>query len=120
VNARAREAMAKLHERDARVRREQETLEVVRRELRDLERFVQRDVDIIRDRIEEQDRLLATARGRFTRAKAEFDAAAADMENLSTKKNALTAHLTTILEENEARKLAHLEKIHSLLERAGQ
>jgi RAB6-interacting golgin len=100
-----------IQERFQRSQRETAVLKKVKGELFKLDNAVTSDVSILRDAIDQASREYTTAKRRYDAAEAEFVAAKLDLFKKSERKEMLTQHLYTIIQEVELRKAKRLEDL---------
>ena len=99
---------------------EAKKLQAVKDELARLDSLLNRDVTILRDKIEGADRQYTVARKRYETAEAEFVAAKLALHKASEAKELLSEHLCTIIQQNEVRKAEKLAELLKTLELEGQ
>jgi len=94
---------------------EASTLQSIQKELVKLDCLLAKDVEILRTKIEEATSHFSSAQKRYAKAEQEYVSAKLDLKLKSDKKDELTQHLFTIIQENELRKSKKLEELLSKL-----
>ena len=95
---------------------EAKKLQAVKEELARLDSLLNRDVAILRAKIEGADRQYTVTRKRYETAEAEFVAAKLALHKVSEAKELLSEHLCTIIQQNELRKSEKLAELLQTLE----
>ena len=99
---------------------EAKKLQEVKEELARLDGLLNRDVTILRAKIEGADRHYTSARKRYETAETEFVAAKLALHKASEAKELLSGHLCTIIQQNEVRKAEKLAELLKTLELESQ
>ena len=92
----------------------------VKESLAKLDSLLNRDVAILRAKIEEANRHYTAARKRYETAEAEFVAAKLALHKTTESKELLSEHLCTIIQQNEVRKSEKLAELLKTLKTEGQ
>eukprot|EP00794_Sanderia_malayensis_P015683 gene15683-17265_t len=104
-----------INERYKKAQAETCTLQNIQTELSHLDQLLANDVEILRHKIEEATICYSHAQKRYNKAEKEFVSAKLDLQVKSDRKDQLTQHLYTIIQENELRKAKKLEELMSKL-----
>ena len=99
---------------------ETKKLLAVKGELAKLDSLLNRDVAILRAKIEEADRQYTATRKRYDAAETEFVAAKLALHKASEAKELLSEHLCAIIQQNELRKSEKLAELLKTLELESQ
>ncbi|XP_039287070.1 RAB6-interacting golgin [Nilaparvata lugens] len=103
-------------DRARRTHEETKRLNEIEGELKKLDLLLSNDVAILRNQIESASLEFSEAQKRYDRAEKEFLDAKLDMFNKKERKELLTSHLCTIIEQNEMRKAKRLSDLMMKLE----
>ena len=95
-------------------------LQAVKGELEKLDSLLNRDVAILRAKIEDADRQYTATRKRYDTAETEFIAAKLALHKASEAKELLSEHLCAIIQQNELRKSEKLAELLKTLELESQ
>ena len=114
--------MLQLHNtcRYAQSQMETKKLQAVKGELAKLDSLLNRDVAILRAKIEDADRQYTATRKRYDAAETEFVAAKLALQKASEAKELLSEHLCAIIQQNELRKSEKLAELLKTLELESQ
>ncbi|XP_071443689.1 RAB6-interacting golgin [Hetaerina americana] len=116
-NRKKKELLAQaLAERKKRTYEEANRLHKINEELQKLDNLLSNDVSILRDQIEAASLEYTVAQKRFDRAEKEYLDAKLILTGKLERKELLTAHLCTIIEQNELRKAQKLSELMEKLQ----
>ncbi|XP_046388065.1 RAB6-interacting golgin [Ischnura elegans] len=116
-NRKKKELLAQaLAERKKRTHAEANRLHKIQEELQKLDNLLSNDVSILRDQIEAASLEYTVAQKRFDKAEKEYLDAKLVLTGKLEKKELLTAHLCTIIEQNELRKAQKLSELMEKLQ----
>ncbi|XP_049785615.1 RAB6-interacting golgin [Schistocerca cancellata] len=116
-NRRRKELLAKaLADRKKQTHEEARRLQQIQDELQKLDMLLSNDVAILRNQIEEVSLEFMEAQKRYNRAEKEFLDAKMHLFSKLERKELLTEHLCTIIEQNEMRKARKLSELMDKLE----
>ncbi|KAG8232136.1 hypothetical protein J437_LFUL012145 [Ladona fulva] len=118
-NRKRKELLSKaLADRKKKTRAEAQRLQTIQEELQKLDNLLSNDVSILRNQIEAACLDFAEAQKRYDKAEKEFLEAKIILFSKMEKKELLTGHLCTIIEQNELRKAKKLSELMEKLEMA--
>jgi len=113
-NRKRKEMLSKaIMDRKKKTDSETKKLELVRQELEKIDLMLNTDVQFLRDSIEQASLEFMEAQKRYDRAEKEFVESKLNLFSSMERKELLTDHLCTIIEQNEIRKA---KKLNALME----
>ncbi|KRT82993.1 hypothetical protein AMK59_4216, partial [Oryctes borbonicus] len=116
-NRRRKELLIKaLADKRKRTQEEVQRLNEIQNEFKKLDAVLSNDVKLLRRRIESASVIYMEAEKRYLRTEKEFLDAKLDLQQKLEKKELLTEHLCTIIEQNEQRKAEKLTKLLNKLD----
>ncbi|GJQ71167.1 hypothetical protein Trydic_g1068 [Trypoxylus dichotomus] len=116
-NRRRKELLVRaLADKRKRTQEEVEKLNEIQNEFKKLDAVLSNDVKLLRRRIETASIIYMEAEKRYLKAEKEFLDAKLDLQQKLEKKELLTEHLCTIIEQNEQRKAEKLTKLLNKLD----
>jgi len=119
-NRKRKEMLAKvISERQKKTATETRKLEIVQHELQKIDLLLNTDVQYLRDSIEQASYEFMRAQKRYDDAEKEFVDAKMNLYGVMERKELLTDHLCSIIEQNEMRKAKRLNELMEELELEG-
>ncbi|XP_044734128.1 RAB6-interacting golgin [Chrysoperla carnea] len=116
-NRRRKELLAKaLADRTKKTNAEVQKLESIQKELQKLDSMLSNDVSILRNQIEEASIEFMQCQKRFERVEKDYTSTKLKLEQKRERKDLLTQHLCTIIQQNEKRKADKLSSLMKELE----